>query len=106
MALYDGTGGNDTSILDSYNIMYGKGGNDVLMSSYNSLAIIEGGTGNDAIGVWGADGAIGHLYGGYGDDMVMGHLLNDSLYGGEGNDFIIGGRFANYTADGAALAQF
>ena len=73
------------------NVLYGLNGDDRLKSDQPGFIYIEGGLGNDYVGLCvGYATAFGHLYGGDGNDLVFGHLLADLLYGGEGNDYVAG----------------
>jgi Ca2+-binding RTX toxin-like protein len=91
MPTFNSTNGNDHQDT-GYDTLYGGDGNDRLKSDLAGLIVIEGGRGEDYIGLGSAANAtaFGHLYGGDGNDKVFGHLLGDFLYGGEGNDFISG----------------
>lgn len=51
--------------------------------------VVEGGDGNDVIGVIGAIPVV--AYGGAGDDSLTGGAGDDSLDGGSGNDVLFGG---------------
>lgn len=96
-----------TSVYDTNDTIYAKGGND----------IVYGGDGNDEIhGMTGDDelsgedgddtlyGQEGHdtLYGDAGEDLLIGHEGNDALYGGADNDTLFGaaGEDTLYGGDG------
>lgn len=86
-------------------VLYGGGGDDVLIGGdfglwSNEYAIhnfLDGGSGDDlVIGGDFADDVIGEdgndrLYGGGGDDIVYGDQGRDQLHGGTGDDFLYGG---------------
>jgi Ca2+-binding RTX toxin-like protein len=60
------------------NVMYGLGGNDVLLGQRMNDTLYGGGDDD-------------HLFGGAGDDLLFGGDGNDLLIGGEGDDVLIGG---------------
>jgi serralysin len=101
MTIYDGSPGVDAPTLDDFSAMYGEGGNDILFSLHVGFVYIEGGTGDDHVGIIAAAG-FGSFYGGDGNDFVVGHRLNDSLYGGDDNDLLAGGAY-DATINGAQL---
>lgn len=97
--------------------MFGRGGNDILVSARALRANIRGGAGTDAIigsskadtlygnsgldqifGARGNDTIIGgrgndiQLIGSVGDDLLKGNAGNDGMDGGSGHDRCIGGR--------------
>jgi Ca2+-binding RTX toxin-like protein len=79
-------GGNYTQTFD------GTEGNDTLNAAYLDLDAapptrINGGAGNDRLGVLSGAGAI---YGDDGNDSVSGAGLDDGLFGGSGNDSLYG----------------
>ncbi len=73
----EGSEGNDTL---SGQIVFGRGGNDVLRSAGGEgVNLLHGGEGND------------YLHGSAGDDELYGAEGNDFLYGGGGNNYLYGG---------------
>jgi Ca2+-binding RTX toxin-like protein len=102
-----GTGQADTmNGSDVYDLMFGKGGTDT-MKGNKGEDIMDGGPGTDYVyggpgddkdgfvaeGLWGGvDSAGDHVYGGVGNDYLMGGGYSekgvDQLYGGKGNDLI------------------
>jgi Ca2+-binding RTX toxin-like protein len=94
MATYYGTDGNN-AITGNYTDMTGGAGNDRLLSTFTDLIHIEGGQGNDSVGVnWVPTSGFGDIYGGSGNDIVFGHQGGDYLYGGAGADILAGGQFS------------
>jgi len=90
--IYGGDGGN---ILHGNN--YLPGDLSRYMPSLNDDDIIYGGTGNDRIlGVEGDD----FLYGGAGNDQILGGLGKDYIEGGIGLDFLQGGPGKDYIFGG------
>ncbi|MBB6430133.1 calcium-binding protein [Algisphaera agarilytica] len=72
-----------------FNWLYGNAGNDHIEAGYGNLtARIWGGAGNDYI-IGG--NANDHIWGDSGNDTIIGGNGNDSLVGGLGNDTLIGG---------------
>lgn len=76
---------------------WGYGGNDVLRSYVDAETIGYGGAGNDklyirhrALGYWGHQ-----LYGGPGNDLLVGGNSRNKLYGNAGNDTLIGANSMN-----------
>lgn len=67
--------------------LYLLDGDDVV-TIFNTYVTADGGTGNDSITIIGE--ASGHLYGGDGQDKLMGGLYADILDGGAGNDVLAG----------------
>ena len=98
--------GNDTSESpppDDYIAMYGAGGNDVLASSHAGDVYIEAGIGHDLVFILNVTGRA-DLYGGNGNDFMVGRILNDFLSGGADNDLLIGGSIAS-AVSGAPIVQ-
>jgi Ca2+-binding RTX toxin-like protein len=97
MTTFYGTDVNDTvgatGTGEEYNSYYGGLGDDYLRTSPTTFGTIrlEGGAGNDLLdmeeSVIGQDG---NLYGGDGEDFVIGSLGTDYLYGGLGDDLLLG----------------
>ena len=90
MAVYEGSGGNDTLYGSPYrDEIYGYGGNDQLHGR-NGDDYLNGGDGNDTM--YGGDDNSGWdtLIGGNGSDKLHGQNGNDSLRGGDGNDTLYG----------------
>src|SRR5882762_2575252 len=106
MATFNGTNGPD-NLPPAFNFLYGGDGNDTLFSVEPGLDVVEGGRGDDFVGVVGPDPSThGHIYGGDGNDIAGGSENGDELYGGNGNDVIGGGAFSfnsgHPTPDGAS----
>ena len=92
---FTGTFGND-DVHESaaWDFMCGLDGDDVLYTGNVGLDVIEGGRGNDTVGMYVTSGSgFGHIYGGDSNDVVTGSINNDYLYGGEENDVLGGGYF-------------
>ncbi len=88
MTTYQGTINGDSQ-SGAYDTMYGLDGNDILGTT-NSGAEIDGGKGNDYIGV-GQGASSVSLYGGDGGDIFFNHLGTFAyMYGGYGNDLMSG----------------
>lgn len=91
---------------ESFNFVYGKGGDDILIGS-SGREVLEGGSGDDSLsGRAGNDyleGGLGNddLYGGSGDDDLRGGEGNDHLWGGNGADYLQGGDGNDYINGGA-----
>jgi Ca2+-binding RTX toxin-like protein len=94
-----GLGGNDTIVgsfdsnerllgNDGNDIIAGSGGNDILYGGRND-DILDGNEGNDVV-----RGDLGNdvLFGGIGNDIIRGGQGNDDLDGNEGDDFLAGDR--------------
>ncbi|GEM_PF-938055 len=84
-------GGESRNIVygnDTFNRMYGYGGDDILHGG-DSLDIVFGGSGNDRL--WGYDGN-DKLHGGTGNDMINGMDGDDFITGGHSNDLLSGGK--------------
>ena len=101
---YIGTTGNDTVYVSDaalYQNLYGADGDDYLGTNLNTGVIIymDGGLGNDLLTF--GDGILTNgyadLYGGDGDDLLIGGRFDDYLFGGAGNDIIWGGAPASYS---------
>lgn len=101
-ATYICTNNNDVTVTSTYNYLYGADGNDYLNTDRPGVDVIEGGRGNDAL-VISLSYGIGHLYGGDGNDELVGGFLGDFLEGGIGNDFVEGNSGSDilYGDDGA-----
>lgn len=71
-------------------VIFGQEGNDkiTVSAALQQPAIIFGGNGNDTIVGGGGDD---HIDGGNGNDTIVGGAGNDTLCGGNGNDVIVGG---------------
>ena len=94
MATYIGTNNNET-VLFGYNNLYGADGDDALYTDQTGTGYIEGGRGNDILGVFGLIDTVLTEYGGDGNDICGGGGLNDIIYGGNGNDLLVGSQY-NY----------
>lgn len=71
--------------------------------SFSSVAIVQGGAGNDTVlGAGGED----TFYGGGGDDSLSGGADDDLVYGGDGNDTLIGGANTDTLFGGAGDDRF
>ena len=86
------TGGTATVANTSLIQVFGTGGNDMISLDETNGALpaaqLFGGAGNDTlIGGSGND----QLFGGAGNDTLLGKAGNDLLFGGDGNDTLIGG---------------
>ncbi|PZV01567.1 MAG: hypothetical protein DCF23_12895 [Cyanobium sp.] len=106
MASFIGTSTDDVVLaVANYNYLYGADGNDILESNRTGLDVIEGGRGDDSLFIIDGLGAYGSLYGGDGNDGIIGGGLNDYLEGGQGNDFLFGnaGRDQLYGGGGRDL---
>lgn len=99
-------------ILGSFEIIKGGSGNDILGGpSYNQPKItIYGNAGNDRLFVNNTNAAgtpistVGWLYGGEGDDVIVGSAAGgDYLFGEAGNDVLVDGFVANSTYRSAAI---
>lgn len=87
----NGFGGDD--------VLYGYGGDDVLDGG-TGLNRLYGGDGDDLLMI--GTGGAGDLYGDNGDDILIGSdipYVYSALYGGAGNDFLLGGASYNYFYD-------
>jgi Ca2+-binding RTX toxin-like protein len=84
---------NDTA-THGYRNLYGNDGNDTLGGDQPGANLVSGGAGNDTVFVWGNPKAYTvRMYGGEGNDVCYGHLLNDTIVGGYGNDIVAGSAF-------------
>ena len=86
------TGGDPTAANTSTIQVFGQGGNDTISLDESNGALpaaqLFGGAGNDTlIGASGND----QLFGGTGDDILLGKGGDDLLFGGSGNDTLTGG---------------
>ena len=91
MPTFNSTNGNDLQDT-GFDTLYGGDGNDRLKSHLAGLIYVDGGRGDDFIGLGSAANAaaLAHFYGGDGNNSLFGHLLDDILHGGEGNDYLAG----------------
>jgi Ca2+-binding RTX toxin-like protein len=91
-AIWGGDGNDSIHISDSfYGEVYGEAGNDQMFISGECVdARIEGGDGSDLIDCSGNNYSV-LVYGGYGDDTIIGSNFDDQLYGDAGSDSILGG---------------
>ena len=114
--LIDGGEGND--YLNGYagdDFLYGGGGSDTIRFG-NGNDVVYGEDGDDKIGgyvtfrgqggrvdwtYFAADNGINTLYGGGGDDEIIGGPSGDTIYGGDGDDFLAGRDKGDYL-DGQA----
>jgi uncharacterized protein YkwD len=78
------------------------GGDDVINDQSGYGAVIYGGNGNDTI-----LGGRGHdtIYGGHGNDNISGDRGSDTIYGGGGNNTINGGLGNNNIVQGSPAAS-
>jgi Ca2+-binding RTX toxin-like protein len=67
----------------------GNGASAVISGTY--LAVISGRDGNDRIDGSGVEDLNLRIYGGNGDDILLGGSGHDSIFGGNGDDFLSGG---------------
>jgi uncharacterized protein len=83
---------NDDGYTGPESSFYGMGGNDTLISEKNGFAYLEGGLGDDFLYFLPNTGAYGTLYGGNGNDLMIGAITanSDTLIGGEGEDKLWG----------------
>lgn len=99
---------------NSFNALYGLGGNDTI-SAFGGSDYIEAGAGNDTVyggtgadTIYGQDGAdtlygqtgSDKIYGGESDDLIYGEGDNDKIYGDGGNDELYGGSGRDYLRGG------
>lgn len=90
--------------LLTQDVLYGLDGNDQLASSENTL-YAEGGLGNDFIGILNNPNGAVEAYGGQGADTIFGRGGSlDKLYGGEGDDWLLG-TTADVNPDGSVTAK-
>ncbi|MBO4400496.1 MAG: hypothetical protein J5809_01470 [Selenomonadaceae bacterium] len=94
IAIYAGEGNDTVTNSREYVTISGDDGNDHITNTNNHVRII-GGAGNDYIytsgGYSGGSiylGLYNYVYGGDGDDTIMGYVLWSYIYGGDGNDLI------------------
>jgi Ca2+-binding RTX toxin-like protein len=88
-----GGGGNDSiHISDSfYGEVYGEAGDDQMFVTGECVdARIEGGDGADLIDCSGNHYSV-MIFGGYGNDTLIGSDYDDQLYGDAGSDSVVGG---------------
>ncbi len=76
----------------------GSGYGDTLIGALSGTVTLDGGTGNDVLYDYGADGV---LYGGAHYDVLVGGDGDDLLYGGDGVDSLFGGAGADLIHGGA-----
>lgn len=79
---------------DARTNIWGEAGNDHIVVD-SSQGMIDGGNGDDYL----AGGL--SIYGGDGDDTILGTGAANNLYGGEGNDYISGGSGADHIEAGS-----
>lgn len=86
-----GGAGADEIIVDVHDFRYDP-------SSPVDKIVIDGGSGNDWIWIWGKIGAVVHggagndvIWGGDGNDVLLGDDGNDAIYGWRGHDVLVGG---------------
>lgn len=79
---------------------FGYGGNDTVRGTNGSTDFLYGGTGNDALLGYDAED---FLYGQDGSDRLYGGGHNDLLFGGRGNDQLDGGAGADQMLGGRAM---
>ena len=86
------TGGTATVANTSLIQVFGTGGNDMISLDETNGALpaaqLFGGAGNDTL-IGGSGNDL--LFGGAGNDTLLGKAGNDLLFGGDGNDTLIGG---------------
>ena len=81
------TGGGANDLLNYIDSIIGSGFGDNIRT-YSIIQRVYGGGGNDTlVGYTGDD----ELHGGTGDDNLQGYIGNDRLYGDDGNDLLTGG---------------
>ncbi|MCT0233883.1 calcium-binding protein [Synechococcus sp. CS-1327] len=85
MVTYIGTDLANVVVSIVFDTWYGLGGNDNLTSLTNGLTYMEGGDGNDRLS---ANGSSADLYGGGGNDFLVGPsgAFVSFMFGGEGTD--------------------
>jgi len=84
-------------------LVFANGGNDTVyadvdMADANSFVVVSGGAGNDVLAQAGPDGS--WMTGDDGDDFVTGGGANDRLYGAAGADSILGNSGNDYLEGG------
>jgi hypothetical protein len=97
----DGTSGEKDSILSDIEVVIGGSGADVIDATHSTTIVhtLFGMSGDDTL-ILGAGAVAGNvLYGGPGDDHLLGGGAVDTLFGGDGNDFVAGG-LGNDNIDG------
>ncbi|MGC4033281.1 MAG: calcium-binding protein [Tepidisphaeraceae bacterium] len=82
--LYGGTGNDSLNSFMPNTRLFGEAGNDVIGCTTNS--VMNGGDGDDRLTAYG----YATLFGGNGNDKLVGSRYRDSLVGGAGNDDIWG----------------
>jgi len=71
---------------------------------YGPRLVASGGDGNDVLRADPRSGARNELYGGAGNDVLVGGTYTDALYGGGGNDRLVGGGSSDLLCGGEAQA--
>lgn len=88
---YDGSDSKDVKTALSETLIFGNGGDDVLVAvNKHDATSMFGGDGNDDLTLSVRGGAFGQVKGNDGDDFIGGGFFDDLLYGGNGNDTIAG----------------
>jgi Ca2+-binding RTX toxin-like protein len=100
----DGKANEHDSILADVEAVIGGSGNDTIDATYatNAAHILLGMGGNDTLIIGPASAVTNYLYGGPGNDHLVGGGGVDYLYGGDGNDYVAGG-LGNDIIDGDGL---
>lgn len=102
--LAGGTAGNDTIVIepaDNNQVAVRIGGNIVGYYTPTGRIRVFGGAGNDHISAHPALGRAVELYGGAGNDTLIGTGGDDILVGGDGNDSLVGGAGRDILIGGA-----
>ncbi len=81
------TGGGVNDLVNGIDSIIGSGFADFIQP-YSIAQRVYGGGGNDSLIGWTGDD---ELHGGTGDDILQGYIGNDRLYGDDGNDTLTGG---------------
>jgi Ca2+-binding RTX toxin-like protein len=94
MTTFDGKDSQDVNTSISDTLIYGNGGDDVLVAvNEDESTQMFGGDGNDSLALSiDFKAPSGEIHGDDGDDFIVGGFFDDTLYGGEGNDMIFGAR--------------